>query len=136
MTVCAPTASVLVTSVAMPVLNVIGTLAVPSTVKITVPIALAGITLAANVTDCPAVEGLTLEIRAVVVAACATVKLLLVTSIKPLAFAVSVYVPAVLTLIPLNVATPLTAATSNVPLSVPLLIANTTGKVFVPTTLL
>ena len=64
------------------------------------------------------------------------VKLLLVALVKPVVLAVSVYMPAEFTLKLLKVATPLTAATVSVPLSVPLLIASATDALLVVTTLL
>jgi hypothetical protein len=66
---CAPTLSEEVENVAVPLLIV----AVPSVVlpsrKVTVPVAVAGVTVAVSVTDCPKVEGFAEEASAVVVTA-------------------------------------------------------------------
>ena len=70
---CAPTVKVLTANVAVPLVSVTGIPGVPSTVKVTAPVALVGATLAVNVTDWPKVEGLPLDARVAAVVAAVTV---------------------------------------------------------------
>ena len=74
-TVCVPTASELITSLARPVASRVSgpPVAVPSMLNVTDPAAAAGMTLAVNVTLWPDTDGLRLLVTTVVVAALFTV---------------------------------------------------------------
>ena len=60
-------------NVALPALSVPVPRVVAPSLNVTVPVAVLGVTVAVNVTDCPNVEGLVPDVTAVVLAATPTV---------------------------------------------------------------